>query len=52
MKKSILLFMLFTYVEAFAWENTVTHRDVTETAAILSLQDSLLHTEYELNNKK
>ncbi len=51
MKKYTILIIFLTCVDAFAWENSMTHRDISEAIANLLLNDLLTTTKYELNGK-
>jgi hypothetical protein len=52
MKKYIYFSMLLLCSNVYAWENKVTHRDISNAAAKLSLTDEQRNSEYELNGEK
>ena len=51
MKNYAIIIIFLACAKAYAWENTITHKDISDAAAKLSLRDSLTGTGYELNGK-
>ena len=52
MKKYALLIIFLACFDVNAWENTITHRDISEALANLSSNDLLSTINYELNGKR